>query len=121
MCGSLRGFSSARTNRGTPVPGMNPIVVAVLTVLAAYLFGAVPTGYLIARMKGVDILKQGSGNIGATNVGRVLGLPWGVLVFLVDCAKGALPVVICKYLLIQPDEILPPHTLPVLAGIAAFL
>src|SRR5947208_7173 len=49
------------------------MLAALGIVLAAYLVGALPFGYLIARSRGVDILRAGSGNIGATNVGRVLG------------------------------------------------
>ena len=51
-------------------------------LLAAYLLGSLPFGYVLARLKGVDIRSVGSGNIGATNVGRALGKSWGVLVFL---------------------------------------
>lgn len=69
-----------------------PWLVAILMILAAYLLGAVPFGYLIARARGVNIFEHGSHNIGATNVGRVLGRPFGVLVFLLDFAKGAGPV-----------------------------
>ncbi len=65
---------------------------ALLPLLAAYLVGAVPFGFLVARARGVDIFAAGSGNIGATNVGRVLGRRFGALVFALDCAKGALPV-----------------------------
>jgi glycerol-3-phosphate acyltransferase PlsY len=54
----------------------------------AYLLGALPFGYLVARLRGVDIRAVGSGNIGATNVGRTLGSHWGVLVFLLDAGKG---------------------------------
>lgn len=90
-----------------------------LVAAAAYLLGAIPFGYLVARARGVNILQHGSGNIGATNVGRVLGRPWGVLVFLLDFAKGAAPVALA-YLLAQPEELYP-HTLPVVAGVAAFL
>src|SRR5262245_3811769 len=61
------------------------------TSLAAYLLGAIPFGYLIGRWRGVNIFQQGSGNIGATNVGRVLGRRFGILVFFLDFAKGALP------------------------------
>src|SRR5437660_6729288 len=71
---------------------MGAVLVVALTFLAAYLVGAIPFGYLIARSRGVDIFRQGSGNIGATNVGRILGRRFGVLVFLLDFAKGALPV-----------------------------
>jgi glycerol-3-phosphate acyltransferase PlsY len=56
--------------------------------LMGYFAGSLPTGYLLARAKGVDIRKTGSGNIGATNVFRVLGKPAGVLVMVVDGLKG---------------------------------
>jgi glycerol-3-phosphate acyltransferase PlsY len=59
-----------------------------LTALGAFLLGSMPTGYLVARAKGVDIRKHGSGNIGATNVFRTLGKPLGVFVFFVDALKG---------------------------------
>jgi len=53
-----------------------------------YFVGSLPTGYLVARSLGVDIRQSGSGNIGATNVFRVLGKPAGVLVLVVDGLKG---------------------------------
>jgi glycerol-3-phosphate acyltransferase PlsY len=59
-----------------------------LTAALAYILGAVPFGFLIARLKGVDIRTQGSGNIGATNVFRVVGKPWGILTFALDFLKG---------------------------------
>src|ERR1700757_4969115 len=71
---------------------MTTFLVAAITVLISYLIGAIPFGYLIARWRGVDIFKAGSGNVGATNVGRVLGWRFGILVFVLDFAKGALPV-----------------------------
>ena len=64
--------------------------------LAGYLIGAIPFGYLVARARGVDIFKEGSGNIGATNVGRVLGRPFGILVFILDFGKGAVPVLAAR-------------------------
>ncbi len=85
------------------------------TILVSYLVGAVPFGYLVARARGVDILREGSGNIGATNVGRVLGRRFGILVFLLDFAKGALPVAVALSLGYGSD------LLPVSAGLAAFL
>lgn len=64
-----------------------------LGFLAAFLVGGIPFGYLVAKARaGIDIREQGSGNIGATNVGRVLGLPYFFLVFILDFLKGALPV-----------------------------
>lgn len=56
--------------------------------LAAFLLGSVPTGYLVARAKGIDIRQHGSGNIGATNVFRTLGKPLGIFVFFADALKG---------------------------------
>src|SRR5258708_11953611 len=55
---------------------------------AAYLLGSIPTGYLLARAKGIDIRTVGSGNIGATNVMRILGKPAGIFVSLTDALKG---------------------------------
>ena len=60
----------------------------LLTALAAYLLGSIPTGYLVARSRGIDIRTVGSGNIGATNVLRILGKPAGIFVLLVDALKG---------------------------------
>jgi acyl phosphate:glycerol-3-phosphate acyltransferase len=57
----------------------------------AYLLGAIPCGYLVARARGVDIRLHGSGNIGATNVFRVVGKGWGILTFILDFAKGFIP------------------------------
>lgn len=57
----------------------------------SYLVGAVPFGLLIARLKGVDIRRVGSGNIGATNVLRAVGKPWGIATFACDALKGFLP------------------------------
>jgi acyl-phosphate glycerol 3-phosphate acyltransferase len=97
------------------------MAVLGLTILASYLLGAIPFGYLIARWQGVDILRQGSGNIGATNVGRVLGRSFGILVFLLDFAKGAVPVAAAKWLVGSSDLCLPKDSLEVSAGLAAFL
>lgn len=59
---------------------------------AAYLLGAIPFGLLVGLAKGVDPRKAGSGNIGATNVGRLLGGKYFALVFVLDLLKGAIPV-----------------------------
>jgi glycerol-3-phosphate acyltransferase PlsY len=60
----------------------------ILTALAAYLLGSIPTGFLVAKARGIDIRIVGSGNIGATNAMRVLGKPVGIAVLLMDTAKG---------------------------------
>jgi len=63
-------------------------MILVITALGAFLLGSLPTGYLVARAKGIDIRQHGSGNIGATNVFRTLGEPLGILVFFLDALKG---------------------------------
>ena len=67
-----------------------PLVLSLL-VLAAYLLGSIPNGLLIARLKGVDLQKVGSGNIGATNVFRCVGKGWGIAAFVLDAVKGFVP------------------------------
>jgi glycerol-3-phosphate acyltransferase PlsY len=62
----------------------------LITAVAAYFLGSIPTGYLVAKAKGIDIRTVGSGNIGATNVFRVLGKAAGIFVLLVDFLKGFL-------------------------------
>jgi glycerol-3-phosphate acyltransferase PlsY len=63
-----------------------------LWAAAAFLAGSIPFGPILARLRGVDLRTVGSGNIGATNVSRALGWKWGVLVYVLDAAKGAAPV-----------------------------
>lgn len=63
----------------------------LLFIPIAFLFGSIPFGYLIGRLKGVDIRAHGSGNIGATNLGRVLGRPYFFVCFVLDMLKGLLP------------------------------
>jgi glycerol-3-phosphate acyltransferase PlsY len=64
----------------------------LLSIAVGYLLGSVPFGYLIARLKGVDVREHGSKNIGATNVWRVCGAKFGLPVFLFDAAKGVAAV-----------------------------
>ena len=68
------------------------------TVLGAFLLGSIPTGYIVALARGVDIRQHGSGNIGATNVLRTLGKPLGVFVFFTDAVKGFAAVWIAQHL-----------------------
>ena len=67
-----------------------------LWLLAAYLLGGIPFGFLIGRLRGVDVRTVGSKNIGATNVFRTVGRAWGLVAFACDVVKGFLPVVICR-------------------------
>lgn len=73
-------------------PERAPLAIGAALV-ASYLLGAVPFGWVLARaLRGVDLRTVGSGNIGATNAMRVLGKPLGMLAFLLDFAKGLAPV-----------------------------
>ena len=63
---------------------MSRLVVSLLWIVGAYLVGGIPFGYLIGRMRGVDVRTVGSKNIGATNVFRTVGKKWGLLAFLCD-------------------------------------
>jgi glycerol-3-phosphate acyltransferase PlsY len=71
-------------------------MTALLFVMLGFGAGAIPFGVIVARGIGVDIRAHGSGNIGATNVARVIGVGPGLLVLVLDAAKGALPVAVAR-------------------------
>ena len=75
-------------------------------ILAAYLVGGIPFGFLIGKMRGVDVRTVGSKNIGATNVFRTVGKKWGVLAFACDVLKGLIPTLLAKQWALDPE--LPP-------------
>jgi len=89
-------------------------MVTLLALVLAFVAGSIPTGVIVARAKGVDLRKVGSGNIGATNVSRALGGKWAAVVLVADAAKGALPVMVLGRLLDDP-------WLPALGGLFAVL
>jgi glycerol-3-phosphate acyltransferase PlsY len=103
-------------------------VVAVI-VLVAYVLGSIPWGLIIAKSQGIDIRKHGSGNIGATNVWRVMGKKWGLITFAADMGKGLAAVLAARwiaahwsYTVALPhgrEEV--QHLAPDFAGIAAAL
>ncbi len=68
-------------------------------VVFSYLLGSIPTAYVIARFKGVNIFEVGSGNMGATNVIRALGFWWGILVWLFDSLKGVMAIILANLIL----------------------
>jgi acyl-phosphate glycerol 3-phosphate acyltransferase len=94
-------------------------------LLGSYLLGALPFGYWVGRWRGVNLFTAGSGNIGATNAGRVLGWPYGLLVFALDCAKGAIPpLVVVSLYQAWTQEVAEPLTASLLevgAAVSAFL
>ena len=74
-------------------------------IAGAYLLGSIPTGLLLGKLYGVDVRKEGSGNIGATNLYRTVGRKVGVLTLIGDCLKGLLPVVLAwKLGLFEPMQ-----------------
>jgi glycerol-3-phosphate acyltransferase PlsY len=78
---------------------MDQNILLIMFIIIGYLFGSVPFGWVIAKLKKIDIQKQGSGNIGATNVSRVLGFKYAVLVGILDVSKAVIPALIAKYYL----------------------
>jgi acyl phosphate:glycerol-3-phosphate acyltransferase len=90
---------------------MAPIVGLIIS----YLAGSIPSAYIAGRLRGVDLRKHGSGNLGATNVVRVLGAKTGAVVFIADLLKGFLPV----YFLPMYTETLRPELWALVYGIAA--
>lgn len=91
---------------------MEPIVA----VLLSYLSGSIPFAAIAGKLRGVDLRKHGSGNLGATNVFRVLGWKIGVLVFLADALKGALPVYYLPPRIVSPRD---PILWAIACGVAA--
>ncbi len=90
-------------------------MILLLSLLLAYLLGAVPFSFIVARaVRGIDLRHHGSGNLGATNVFRAVGPRWGVLVFLLDLAKGAGAVLIMSAVAAgwPPDQATPLHLPP---------
>jgi glycerol-3-phosphate acyltransferase PlsY len=86
-----------------------------------YLVGSIPTGYLMGQSRGIDIRQHGSGNIGATNVGRVMGRNWGVAAFACDFLKGFLPLYLVRTLAFPGTDSWTISFLLVLCGLAAIL
>ena len=100
------------------------VLAWLLVGLAGYLLGSVPAGLIAGRMKGIDLRKVGSGNIGATNALRNLGTGIGIAVLIFDALKGLLPCLFFPGLLIGlfPEGSAPvPETLGLVVGAAAIL
>jgi acyl phosphate:glycerol-3-phosphate acyltransferase len=97
----------------------------IAVAVVSYLLGSIPTGFLVAKGRGIDIRTVGSGNIGATNVFRYLGKPAGVFVLLMDALKGWAAVVglarLVALLLYPSADAQTREWLGVVAGISAIL
>jgi len=90
------------------------VALSVLCIVIGYFLGTIPTGFLVARLRGVDIQKVGSGNIGATNVLRALGTLPAIVVVVLDPLKGAIATLIPIFIGMDSWTI-------ALAGLAAVL
>jgi len=93
------------------------------TAILGYLVGSIPTGFLIARLRGIDIRNVGSGNIGATNVFRALGKPAAILVLVIDGLKGYAACEWLGELLLRafPSNAAEKATLKIIGGVFAIL
>jgi glycerol-3-phosphate acyltransferase PlsY len=80
-----------------------PYMTLLMVCAAAYLLGSIPSGLLLGKAYGIDVRKEGSGNIGATNLYRTVGRKVGVLTLLCDCLKGFIPVLVVKLTALPPD------------------
>ena len=94
-------------------------MIELCAVCLAYLMGSIPTGLIAGRLKGVDVRQHGSGNVGATNVARVAGKLPGLIVLIVDAAKGWLPVTLIASKAAEFGASLPLDSLRILLGVAA--
>ncbi len=90
-------------------------MIAAAVLLLAFFLGSLPWSLWVGKAHGVDLRRQGSGDLGATNVYRVLGARWGILVLLLDIGKGTAGVLIARALVPGPLA----GGLPALAGLAA--
>jgi glycerol-3-phosphate acyltransferase PlsY len=77
--------------------------LTLLLLAGAYLLGSIPTGLLLGKAYGIDVRKEGSGNIGATNLYRTVGRRVGVMTLIGDCLKGLLPVLAVKFSTLPPE------------------
>jgi len=82
----------------------------IIVAFFSYLIGSIPTGFIVGKLAGIDVRAAGSGNIGATNVARVMGKGRGLLTLLADAAKGFIPVFAAQQMAFSPAAV---------AGIAA--
>lgn len=98
------------------------MLIFTLVVVVSYLLGSIPFGYLAGRLAGVDIRKVGSGNIGATNVVRLLGKRYGYPVFALDFAKGLAAVTVSSTVARSAQASwASPETFGILAAVSAVL
>lgn len=95
-------------------------MASLAVLLIPFFIGAIPTGYIIGRIRGVDLRTVGSGNIGATNAARALGKKAGIYTLVGDLCKGIVAVFIARFL-VDAQPIVPGFYLTPFFGLAAIL
>lgn len=97
------------------------MILAILGIITAYLIGSIPTSYLIGKIKGVDVRRHGSGNVGATNVLRVMGKLPALITLIIDIGKGAVAVTLIAVLFYQKNATISFSVLRALLGLAVII
>lgn len=77
---------------------MNTIVIRAVCLLIGYAFGNISPGLIFTKLKGIDLRKVGSGNVGSTNVSRALGFKMGIVTLICDCMKAIVPAIIAYFI-----------------------
>ena len=93
----------------------------IVAIIFGYLLGSIPFGFLMGKWKGVDLRKEGSGNIGATNALRILGKPAGSAVLALDTLKGALACWLASGFVNSVPGVESTALVPIVTGFAAVL
>jgi len=90
----------------------------ILVIIIGYILGSLPFSFWLGKMKGVDIRRVGSGNVGATNLARSVGAGWGTIAFILDLGKGLLAVVLAGYIFsLFEDNLTSSAMLKIIGGI----
>jgi len=98
-----------------------PLLSLLLFTGLAFFAGSIPFGWILARLRGIDLTRVGSGNIGATNAARALGKGAGAFVLVLDAVKGYLPVLMAQRWHLTVAEMPWPGSVPALVGFCAIL
>ena len=83
---------------------MDFVLKIVICLVAGYLFGNISTAYICGKLNNIDLREHGSGNLGTTNVMRVLGKKWGIVTYIGDFLKVAFPVFLVKYVIFAGED-----------------
>jgi acyl phosphate:glycerol-3-phosphate acyltransferase len=99
-------WAKIQGRRRTPQPLNMDASQIFLVVLCSYLIGSIPSAYIIGKARGINIFEVGSGNMGATNMARVLGKGWGAIVLFLDSLKGFVAIMLSRYIVDQQSNVL---------------